>query len=181
MAAQRLGIEWGRSSVTALEAGVRELTASELLALPSIMLAALIAKHPDDWQQWEDEVQLAAFIKLDSSETLELSGSLQLPHMVLAGWFDKKHKLVRPQPIVVGSALHVAGEAERKLARKLGIDPNTVVTAAVKRWGRSLTEERDARVSALVDDDTPPRTVQARRGRVTRELLKELNLKPKGK
>jgi hypothetical protein len=61
----------------------------------------------------------------------------------------------------------------------LGIEPADVVAAAVKRWGRSLTEERDDRVRALVDADTPQRTVQARRGRVTRELHKELNLEPK--
>ena len=190
MAAQRLGIRWGRSSVTALEAGVRELTATELLALPCIMLAAVSAKYPDDWEQYLDDVELAAFVQLDRSESLKLTETLALRREVLAGWFGKGKPVPPPRFVSMSGSAHlnatavgqpvVSGEAERKLARTLGVEPGDVVAAAVKRWGRSLTEERDERVRALIDEDTPPRTVQARRGRVTRELRKELNLEKKG-
>jgi hypothetical protein len=184
MSAQRLGFAWGRSSITALEAGKRELTAAEFFALPIIALDALSAVHPDGWQgavrQWGDDLQPAAFVQLDRSEDLELDEGCTVPRGVVAGWFvSGKAKMVRPPVRSRSAPSMVAGEAERKLARALGLEPGDVVAAAVKRWGRSLTEERDARTGALVDENTPRRTVQARRGRVTRQLIAELNLKRK--
>jgi hypothetical protein len=66
------------------------------------------------------------------------------------------------------------GEAEQKAARKLHMDALELATAAQRRWGRSLTEERDARVKDSAPADLPPRSRQAFRGRVTRQLLEEL-------
>jgi hypothetical protein len=48
----------------------------------------------------------------------------------------------------LGRAEAGAGDMETKLARKLGIAPIRVIAAAASLWGRSLTEERDARVAA---------------------------------
>jgi hypothetical protein len=45
---------------------------------------------------------------------------------------------------------------------------------ARERWGRSLTEERDRRVAAQASPDATPRTRQAVRGHVTRELMATL-------
>jgi hypothetical protein len=71
------------------------------------------------------------------------------------------------------------GEAEQKAARRLAVDPHDLAIVAFAQWGRSLTEERDARVAALSDISTTPRTTQARRGHVTRLLLDELEPKLK--
>jgi hypothetical protein len=66
------------------------------------------------------------------------------------------------------------GEAEMKAARKLSVDAEVVATAALGLWKRSLTEQRDAIVAETAPADASPRTLQAMRGRVTRELLEEL-------
>jgi transcriptional regulator with XRE-family HTH domain len=67
-----------------------------------------------------------------------------------------------------------AGDTEQKAAAKLNVSTLAIAIAARKSWGRSLTEERDWRVSEKAGDDMTPRTVQAIRGHVTRELLGEL-------
>ena len=67
-------------------------------------------------------------------------------------------RLTRPIPV----------EADRTLAKRLGRDPRDIVEAAEGLWGRSLTEERDRRVSEL--GDLPIRDRQERQGHITREL-----------
>jgi transcriptional regulator with XRE-family HTH domain len=64
--------------------------------------------------------------------------------------------------------------AESKAAAKLGTDAKYVTVAAFGLWRRSLTEERDRRLSDRVADDISARSRQAARGHITRELLSEL-------
>ena len=68
------------------------------------------------------------------------------------------------------------GEAERKAAKKLGVqDTVEVAVAALKLWGRSLTEERDRRAVSLVSPGDASRSaLGVLRRRVTQELVKEL-------
>lgn len=63
----------------------------------------------------------------------------------------------------------LARGTEGKLARKLGISVDELRTRAIRRWGRSITAERDAR---MVKGD---RSAQAQRGHIMRRLLRELN------
>ena len=74
-----------------------------------------------------------------------------------------------------------AGEAERKVARKFRTSPTAVAIAAREKWQRSLTAERDARISKIDTDN--PRHRQAIRGHITRQLIDELaeELKPNSK
>jgi hypothetical protein len=75
---------------------------------------------------------------------------------------------------VKASALQEAGgEAEQKAAPKLGVHPAAVALAAQRRWGQSLTAERDKRVLKRSSGESP-RRVQAIRGHVTRTLIGEL-------
>jgi hypothetical protein len=58
-----------------------------------------------------------------------------------------------------------AGDVEDKLARKLGVAPIIVIAAAAGLWGRSLTEERQARLTVDTFSDEPhpqPATVMRR-------------------
>jgi transcriptional regulator with XRE-family HTH domain len=66
------------------------------------------------------------------------------------------------------------GDAERAAARRLRVDPVTLSAAAFGRWGRSLTDERDARVTATDSQGSPAHATRGRRGHVTRQLLEEL-------
>lgn len=187
-AARQLGLPWAQSSVVDLERGRRRLSAEELVLLPAVMtealrrpvsltdllavdavvdigrarmstaaVSALLAGRPAgdiDVMGSEDEAieavatarqHLADVIKLGAGDMYEAEGTA----------------LVRE-----------AGGAERKAARQLGLPLATVAIAAHQRWGRSLTDEREFRLGQASADDA--RTVQARRGHVTRTLLGEL-------
>jgi hypothetical protein len=52
--------------------------------------------------------------------------------------------------------------------------------AAMKTWDHSLATERDRRIGPRAET-LSPRSLQAVRGRVTRDLVTELKLKPRRK
>jgi len=66
------------------------------------------------------------------------------------------------------------GDAEQKAAKNLNVDPLAVALGARKLWGRGLTEERDRRISDQKTGQMAARSLQAIRGHVSRQLLKEL-------
>ncbi len=82
------------------------------------------------------------------------------------------------EPLAKRAETAALGEVELKAARRLSlilerpIDALKVSEAAYGLWGRSLTEEREARLGATAG--LSPRTIQGRRGRITRTLLEEL-------
>ncbi len=92
---------------------------------------------------------------------------LKLVHQI---WPQAKHRHI----IAAERAAH--GDAERKVAKKLGEQPFAVAIAALAQWGCSLSEERDRRVSAYPTDAVTPRSVQAFRGHITRELAAQVEL-----
>jgi hypothetical protein len=65
-------------------------------------------------------------------------------------------------------------EAERKAARKFGVEADEIVVAAVSLWGHNLSTERDRRALQEVGPGDDARRVQAIRGHITRELLNEI-------
>lgn len=74
------------------------------------------------------------------------------------------------------------GEPERALAHKLNVLSEEVLAASIGLWGRMLTQEREARLGGdgIPEAATPEererqaRSLQARRGRVTLALQKEV-------
>jgi transcriptional regulator with XRE-family HTH domain len=88
---------------------------------------------------------------------------------------DSSARIVRGRHgIVAGFLSPPIGVAEHKASRSLGVSPEEVARAAGSLWSRSLTEERDVRLSKLALKGSSPRTIQALRGHITRTLLKEL-------
>ena len=161
--ARALGLDWSRNVVAALELGARELSPAELLLLP-IVLQRVTGKR----------VELADLVPGDG---LLSAGARSLPRAVLrkilAGRaidvkIDQTPALTRAQR----AAQDERGEAERKAAAKLGVEPRVLALAARMRYGRSFSDERDARIDP---SGLSARSLQARRGHVTRELLKELD------
>ena len=65
-------------------------------------------------------------------------------------------------------------DAERHAARRLGANLGQVRLAAWALWQRDFTEERDARIGSKEMAALEPRSLQARRGIVTRSMLAEL-------
>jgi hypothetical protein len=81
-------------------------------------------------------------------------------------------------PATVVDAERAVGETEQKAARRLSVilgrpvDPLVVSAVAFQRWGHAFSSGRDTRLGDTTGQS--PRTVQARRGRITRHLLDEL-------
>ena len=71
------------------------------------------------------------------------------------------------------AVLETASDTERRAARRLGVDIAQVKLSARVLWDhRDFDDERDGRIGEV--DELEPRSRQARRGLVTREMLAEL-------
>jgi hypothetical protein len=165
-AAQRLGFQWSRSSVAAIEQETRELTAAELLALPYI-LAEAAAQQPG---MTAAGVSLFDIVRPGRSESLALSEHLLLSLKQAELYIDQGADAYRVRHPVG----NVVTEAEQKAAARLDVSVESLQGSAFTLWGRSLPDERDQRVGDRKEVDASARTVQALRGHVTRELLAEL-------
>lgn len=175
-----VGVAFTRSVVDAVERGTRELALPEFAAL----LAVLGMKLED--LQGSGLVALDRGISVDGdtlvgqllgtqgtwSVVMGSTSAVVNPSSGTAAAYGPRSGLQR----IVGAY----SDAELKAARKLGVTPDAVATAAETLWDRPLAEERDARVRDQVAKDASVRTLQALRGHVTRALLEELGpaLKP---
>lgn len=200
-AARDFGFSWSRSVIAAIEGGRRELEAGELLLLPAVLdlamledgptLAELI-RSPDDNPTMIEVIPGAAFDddvlgRLLSGEHIvpglqnfEAVIPLTRASMAKAGDDFKRLKEYRrwwPQAqigVLQLAERAAAGDAEQKAARRLGVPAVAVSVLAFRSWGRSLTAERDARVSSNTQGDASRRQLQALRGHASRLLLDEL-------
>lgn len=179
--ARGLGLEWGRDTVAKIETGDRELKLVEFLLLSVILerqLADLLP--PKGWVGLTPsrQVSAAALAGLlrgvvegsPEAESLSLpaqGNDIRTIALAPAGWTAVKP--VRPV-IIRRDALR---EAERKAAKRLGLDPIELSTLAHKIWGMGLTEKRDQLLTEQAKAGDA-RTRQALRGWVTRQLDKEL-------
>jgi len=181
---------WQAGTVSQVEAGVRPLAVEELLLLCAayrVSLVELAGPEPEP-------VELAAAARLpaaavravlaDGGEVLRAlpADALDVPatRAAPAGTPTPPDALVHAArrfgvrgPAEVGRALAGIEDAERHAARRLGVSPERLVLAAVGRWGRTLTAERDARIEQRRPSTEPERHITLR-GLVTRELLTEL-------
>jgi transcriptional regulator with XRE-family HTH domain len=73
---------------------------------------------------------------------------------------------------ILNTAYQAPSDAERHAARRLGVEPAQVRLAARALWQKDFDQERDARVDDVANLE--PRSRQARRGLVTREMLAEM-------
>lgn len=96
-----------------------------------------------------------------------LTDRQELVRRVTAVWPEA----TRPQALAVVEAV---GDAERKAARRLGVDPVALSAAAYRTWGRSFVAKRDGAAELEKAAGTDRRSLQAVRGHVTRQLLAEL-------
>lgn len=173
-AARRAGLDWTRASVASLETGRRGLSAEELILLPlalhyldgrSHTIAELLEGGPNQ-VGLPTAAHGTAFLRrlLSGGDAAEANAFER--QMSETGWGDQSDK-----DFVTYMA---AREAERHVARALGLRAETVAVKALRRWNRGLTEEREARVQERAAKDASSRSVQAVRGHVTRELIQEL-------
>jgi transcriptional regulator with XRE-family HTH domain len=203
-AMRKLGLtSWRPSTVSQLESGRRRLSARELLLLPIAMQhcgveVSILGMVGDGWLALDAEgsvgnvhtdalkarlTEADAEIGLDRVDTawyraaVEFVASLPAVGKRLS---EERRRATILWPDYRGAPDHVRAETAASeelaadLARRLGTPPIDVAFAAFGLYGRSLTEERDARAAARADDSSGPRTIQAIRGHVSRELRREV-------
>jgi hypothetical protein len=189
IAAQRFGLAWGQSTVSAIEAGRRGVSVGELALLPSILKLAgitdtwirvtdLIPAARDAWALLVPgvELPLATIRSLFGTEAERKAAPRYTPRtgMPTLG-IQGSTVLMPPSGALTLTGQHPLTEADRKVARALKVSSEAVSQAALRAWGRPLQIERDARVNDLAAS-------AQKRGRVTRQLIAELKprLKRKG-
>jgi len=165
-AALNLGLEWTATLLASLEKGSKALTAEQLIALPVVLSAAYGHRVTlSDLLVSDVPIQLASQAAIRPPQLRDLvTGaperpliSMPLPEpateMSAAARASEKMREIRRAGLgnvdmrALSRAEEGAGDAETRLARKLGITPIRVIAAAASLWGRSLTEERDYRVA----------------------------------
>lgn len=163
-AMNRWGHAWTRSSVAALENGNRDLSAGELLVLPTVI----------SWATGRG-VNLRDLLVGDGTYILMVSDRIGMSPWAITDLLDPTVDAQGGDWMKADADEGVPREAEQKAARKLNVSLGWVLSESERIWGRTLTEERDTRVRDRVDDNTSPRSLQAMRGHVTRELTAELD------
>lgn len=186
------GLAWSRSVIAGLEAGTKTIDVGEL-----VLLSVAMRVGTDKLLAGDELVSLSPSGSMDldavrrflrGGRALESLTAGRIPGLrgtdtasdvdLVAGIEGAQKKWAGHLDITFDEAteieLSAQGEAEQKAARRLGIETLDLAIASWKRWGRSLTDERDARVAASAPVGTPARSLQALRGRVTRTLLDEL-------
>jgi transcriptional regulator with XRE-family HTH domain len=171
---------WLRGTVAQAEVGARRLVLEEVL-----LLAVALETTP------------AELVQGDPSELVELGSdarlSIEAVRQLLSGMVQTMPvtsgvKATGPSSEVLAEARRfglsdleiidraVTGvtEADRHVARKVGIPAEHVSLAAMSRWGHTLAEERERRLTERSGEGASARQLQALRGHVTRELMTEL-------
>jgi hypothetical protein len=183
---------WIRGTVAQAEVGARRFALEEVLLLAlayETSLANLIAGDEDELVELTPQARLSvgalrAVLSGDQTALQSLSteavdipvrrGGSATPR---SGRFPDV--LAEAQRFGIGDwsllehAFDEVNDAERHAARKLGTTPERLKVVATRRWGRTLAEERDHRLSEQARSASP-RSRQALRGHITRDLLAEL-------
>lgn len=177
-AAAAVGLSWTRPVVASVEAGTKSIGVEELL-----LLALALGTYPREFLAGEGAIRLGRGVEAQSSSVAKkyLSGSGATTFDVvkdLMGWGDgdpdHMWEIFEP-PENVDEV--IPGEAETKLGRKWGVPAVDILERSLRRWGRSLTAQRDARMDIELANRSEPATasaIQRMRGHITRQLTKEL-------
>jgi len=183
---------WIRGTVAQAEVGARRFSLEEVLLLAvayETSLADLIAGDDGELVELTPQASLSvgalrAMLRGDQAAVRDLS-TKAVDITALRGEQQPSRLdrfpdvLAEAERFGIGErsllepALGEVSDAERYAARKLGTTSERLNAAARQRWGRTLAEERDRRLSQKADD-TSPRSRQALRGHITRELMAEL-------
>jgi transcriptional regulator with XRE-family HTH domain len=162
-------VGWNRTTVSALELGQRELDLEEVwlvCAAMEIGLAELLGRQAPDSAVSVGDAGTWDFGLIREVLTGERDG--------LAGRLAGVREVQAKRQEELDVERDAGDKTVQRVAHQLGSDPVTVAKFAWALWGRPLTRERDLRVAQLAEAGASPRTLQALRGHVTRDLVKQL-------
>jgi transcriptional regulator with XRE-family HTH domain len=187
-ASRSIGLSWSRPTLASIEAGKRGLAFEEILALP-IMFGWVNVQVSVLELLGEDGLDLtplwhatpAGLAELfnggsDLSDSSEIHLGANIAERARTARKEWERTLRRHPTLPEDTGLKALAAAEKdeatqKASRRLHQTVLDITVASINLWGRSLTEERNARVA---DEDLPEPTRTALRGRATRVLLDEL-------
>lgn len=193
-----MGLPWSRSRIAAIERGRKPIHVEDLVNLAALLTAKVRPTKVDELVDVDEAVALSgtghvlgrdlaallrggpvnldAFVlRTGASESLEaqrreLERDAARLRVIFALDGDEADVAAR---YAKAAKLHAAmGEADERARRALQEPATTYAALCNVLWGRSLTAERDARLTS--GPEVSPASLAARRGRVTRELLDEL-------
>jgi transcriptional regulator with XRE-family HTH domain len=150
-----VGFDWTRATVAAYERGERGISREEEIGL----LHAYETNLPTVLDGF-GFLQITPAMRTQAEDVIRI---------LAKGLFADDASVLEP-----GYDVEAGFDAEAKTAARFGVEPILVVRAAHRLWGRGLTDERERRIAERADPDASPRTLQAIRGHVTRELVAEL-------
>lgn len=173
---KQYGLRWSRSKVAAIEAGSRGT-----VSLADVLLLAYVFRVPiDEFFLGDGEVILADHLpSVPRGAVITIIQGyypeFQHPHISRQEAEEREHQDVERlfEIIDTRNKLAQATEADQMLAQRLGVDVKEVLAASLRLWGRTLTDERNARVVGL-GDDLEAGERQAHRGHITRELSQQV-------
>jgi transcriptional regulator with XRE-family HTH domain len=178
--ARTLGLHWSRSSVAAFETGKKPIHLQDLL-----LLLVLLRTSVGELLVGDSQIGLSKSVTLALEDVRALlttdglkgefgqeSDSPAQPVHAAEG--DLNPARTEADDVWLIWISNAKREAEQKAARKVGVPVDDFVAMAFRRWGQSLTDERDARAEAAVNQIDSSRGLQASRGHITRQLLQEL-------
>ncbi len=164
-----VGLPWTRRMLAKAENGEREITLQQIVLLAYALGVPLPALLTGPGR-----------IALTSHASISARGL----ELMVRGERSRGSDLDTPMkrdPSTAMEGLIAWEDAEVRAADRLSTTPLEIRMSSARLWGRPFTAERDRRVEALRSEPSP-RTRQALRGHVTRELLEELAaaIKPTG-
>jgi hypothetical protein len=163
-------LNWSRDSVKNIESGAREIALEELFTLLPLLGVTLEELFPPDM-----ELELAGGWTVRGGAGLRKLLEGRRDATVSPATVQLRGAAVSASSASGSLTVHPPRLAEQKAAASLNVDVSKVQKLAQKAWGHDLTAEREARISGRVaGQEVDPRSLQALRGHVTRELLDEL-------
>jgi transcriptional regulator with XRE-family HTH domain len=167
------GWELSASTVIALERGERTITIEEGLLLADVLNVALAELLVSDSEH--PFVRLGSLYPEDSGHLTERLR--EAPRDESTTWAEVQQRrrtmgfgtdTVHAESFARGSLGYrpddeATREAERHAAERLGTSPDEIVRRSYARWGRTLTEERNARADARVAETMRRLTDEVRR------------------
>lgn len=176
-AAGKLGLDWTVAWVRGLSNGTKALSGEHLLMLPFVLSEALVQKVSLADLLVSDEPITLQELKIEPTELRDVVigmpyhrpfGTVEhTPSTSAAELAVEKARLVREANLgdvhvqALENAEAGAGEAEARLAHRLGVAEIVVIAAAARLWGHSLSEERDEQVSLGGDATAVTRRLSA--------------------
>jgi transcriptional regulator with XRE-family HTH domain len=170
----RRGAQWHRSKIAAIEAGERpNLSFADALVLANVFNVELAELYEGD-----GEVALTEYVTLSRPMIRDV-----IRGTYVVGGSDNWEPETRQDELLGLARMRAdddarkaasvpATEADRALAHRLNVPARAVVEIATELWNRTLTDERDFRVTERGDMEVGER--QAYRGHITRELSQQI-------